>query len=147
MPESVATMEDRILRGLAKPRLYALLFRGFAVLAVVVAAVGLFGVLSYTVARRTRELAVRAVLGARPIDLVSLVLAQGFAGTVAGLVIGLAASAALARSIATLLYGVKPFDPFTYFSVCIALLVVAAAACVAPAVRAARLHPLRGLRG
>jgi ABC-type antimicrobial peptide transport system permease subunit len=115
-------------------------------LSLVIAAVGLFGVLSYVVAQRTRELALRAALGAQPLNLLWLVLQQGIAATSAGIVAGLMVAAAFARSIAALLYGVAPYDGLTFVAVPIALLLVAASACTAPAVRAARLHPLRGLR-
>jgi putative ABC transport system permease protein len=144
--EAVVTLEDRVLTGLARPRLYAILLGAFAAFALVVAAVGLFGVLSYAVAQRTRELGLRAALGARPLDIVRLVLRQGLAMTGAGLAAGLLLSMALTRSIATLLYGITPYDRTTYLGVPIILLIVAAAACAAPACRAARLDPLRALR-
>ena len=146
VPEAVMPMDDRVMRGLARPRLYAILVGGFAVLSLVIAAVGLFGVLSYVVAQRTRELALRAALGAQPLNLLWLVLQQGIAATSAGIVAGLMVAAAFARSIAALLYGVTPYDGLTFVAVPITLLLVAASACTAPAVRAARLHPLRGLR-
>jgi predicted lysophospholipase L1 biosynthesis ABC-type transport system permease subunit len=146
VPERVMTLEDLILTGLARPRLYAILLGAFAAIALMVAAVGLFGVLSYAIAQRTRELGLRAALGARPLDIVNLVLGQGLAITVAGLAVGLLVSAGLARSISTLLYGITPYDGTTYVGVAIVLVIAAAAACAAPAWRAARLDPLRALR-
>jgi putative ABC transport system permease protein len=147
VPTSMMTIEDRLLMtSLARPRLYAMLLGSFAIVALVVTAVGLFGVLSYTVAQRTRELGVRSALGARKRDLVALVLRQGMRVTVAGIAAGLIAAAWLTRFIATLLYGATPGDWMTYAFVVIVVLVVAALACVVPARRAARLDPLRALR-
>jgi len=146
VPGGVMTMEDRMLTSLARPRLYAILLGGFAALALVVASVGLFGVLSYTVAQRSRELAVRTALGARPRDIVRLVLRQGLAVTSAGLTAGLLGSVALTRSLGALLYGVTPYDGLTYFLVPTIVVCMAAAACIAPARRAARLDPLRAFR-
>jgi putative ABC transport system permease protein len=146
VPDAVATMEDQMLTGIARPRLYAILLGGFAVFALVVAAVGLFGVLSYIVTERSRELAVRTALGARPIDIIRLVLGHTLAVTAAGLVAGLLGSLVLTRSIGTLLYGITPRDGVTYTGVSIILIVAAAAAAFVPARRAACLDPLRALR-
>jgi putative ABC transport system permease protein len=146
VPEALMTLSDRMLTALARPRLYAIVLGGFAAFALVVATVGLFGVLSYSVAQRSRELAVRAVLGARPVDIVGLVLRQAMMVTGAGLVAGLLGSAAMSRSIGALLYGVTPYDRFTFFAVPAILVIVAAAACFVPAHRAAHLDPLRALR-
>ena len=144
--EGILTMEERMLRGLARPRLYAIVLGGFAASALLVAAVGLFGVLSYTVAQRSRELAVRAALGARRVDVVKLVFGQTMAITSAGIAAGLFASFVLMRSIAALLHGVTPHDGITYVVVPLVLFAVAAAACLPPAIRAAKLDPLRALR-
>ncbi len=147
VPESIRTMEESMLRGLARPRLYAIVLGGFAASALLVAAVGLFGVLSYTVAQRSRELAVRTALGASPVDVAKLVFGQTMLITGAGIAIGLGASLVLTRSIAALLHGVTPHDPSTFVIVPLVLLAVAAAASVAPALKAVRLDPLRALRG
>ncbi len=146
-PDSVMTMEDRVLTSLARPRLYAILLGGFAAIALAIAGVGLFAVLSYTVGQRSRELAVRAALGARQIDIVRLVVSQGLLVTIGGVAAGLAGSLVLTRAIGALLYGVTRYDPITYAGVPALLLVVAAAACLSPARRAARLDPLRVLKG
>jgi predicted permease len=146
VPEAVMSMEDRMLIGLARPRLYAILLGGFAGFALLVAAVGLFGVLSYSVAERSRELAVRMALGARRIDLARLVLTQGLAVTCAGLAVGLPGSFALTRTMEALLYGVTARDGFTYLAVPLILLAVAAVAALGPAHRAARLDPMAILR-
>jgi len=145
--DSVATMEQRLLGNLARPRLYAIMLGGFAVFALAIAAVGLFGVLSYTVAQRSREIAVRSALGARPLDIVLLVVGQGLAITGIGLVAGVAAAMILTRSISTFLYGVTVHDRVTFAAVPLLLLVVAAVACLVPARRAAKLDPLRVLKG
>jgi predicted permease len=144
--EAIMPMEDRIAIGLARPRLYTILFSGFASFALVVAAVGLFSALSQTVVDRSREIAVRTALGARPSDIVFSVLRQGLIVTAAGLIVGLAAAAALGQWIASLLYGVTPHDPATYVAVPMVLLATAATACVVPALRAARIDPVRVLR-
>jgi predicted permease len=146
-PGAIMTLEDRLLStSLARPRLYAVLLACFAVVAVVVTGVGLFGVLSYTVAQRTRELGLRAALGARRIDLVALVLRQGMGVALGGVAAGLVASLWVTRYIAALLYGVTAGDWLTYIAVPAILLLVAAGACFAPARRAARMDPLRALR-
>ena len=143
----VMTIEDRLLAtSLARPRLYAVLLGAFAVVALVVTGVGLFGVLSLTVAQRTRELGVRAALGATRRDLVVLVVRQGLMVTLAGILVGVTAAAWAGRSLSTLLYGITTFDPVTYVTVPAILVVVAVIACIAPALRAARLDPLRALR-
>jgi predicted permease len=144
--EAVMSMEDRLLGGLARPRLYTVVLGGFASFALIVAAVGLFSVLSQTVADRSREIAVRTALGARPSDIVRFILRQGFVMTVAGLLAGLAAAAALGRSMSSLLYGVTAHDAPTYILVPLTVLLIAAIACLVPALRAARLDPARVLR-
>jgi putative ABC transport system permease protein len=147
VPGPLMTVQDRLLAtSLARPRLYAMLLASFAAAALIVTGVGLFGVLSYTVAQRTRELVLRAALGARRGDLVALVVRQGLGITLAGLAAGLLASAWLTRFMTTLLYGVSAHDWPTYVAVALVLLAVAAMACLAPARRAARLDPLRALR-
>jgi predicted permease len=144
--EAIMPMEDRMAIGLARPRLYSILLAGFACFALIVAAVGLFGVLSQTVVDRSREIAVRSALGARPSDIASSVLRQGLIVTAAGLIVGLGAAAALGPSMSSLLYGVTPYDRAAYIAVPVLLLVVATIACVFPALRAARIDPVRMLR-
>jgi predicted permease len=147
VPGAIMTIEDRLLSSsLARPRLYALLLASFAVAALLVTGVGLFGVLSFIVAQRTRELGIRAALGARRVDLVTLVVRQGLGIVVAGTAVGLLVSLWSGRFMTALLYGITARDPLTYLIVPLVLLAVAAAACVVPALRAARLDPLRALR-
>jgi putative ABC transport system permease protein len=145
--DSIMSIEDRIVTTLAKPRLYAILLGGFAFFALTIAGVGLFGVLSYSVAQRSRELAVRAALGARPLDIVGLVVRQGLSITVAGLVIGVGASMALVTYLATFLYGITTRDTLTFVSVPVVVVAVAAAACIRPALRASRIDPIQTMRG
>jgi hypothetical protein len=145
--EGVMTMTARVMTGLARPRLYAVLLAAFSVFSLAIAAIGLFAVLSYAVAQRSRELAVRMALGASRADVVGLVLRQALAVTAGGVVAGVAGSLALSQTIATLLYGVDRFDAVTYTAVPVLLLMVALAACIGPARRAARLDPLHLLKG
>jgi len=144
--DSVMTMDDRVMTSLARPRTYALLLAGFAAFALAIAGVGLFGVLSYSVAQRTREIGVRTALGAQARDIVRLILREGLGMTALGVVTGLLMSAAAARSLSTFLFGVTAFDATSFLVVPLVLAVVAVAACLAPARRAARVDPLQALR-
>jgi putative ABC transport system permease protein len=142
----VMSMEDRLLDQLVRPRLYSTVLAAFAGITMLVAAVGLFGVLSYSVTQRGRELAVRAALGASPSRILRLVAFEGLGMTVVGLAVGLLAAYSLARSIQTLLFGITPQDPMTYAGVAAVLIVVSMLACAVPALRAAKLDPLKALR-
>lgn len=144
--DRIATMQQRLVGNLAAPRLYAMLLGGFAAFALAIAAVGLFGVLSYSVAQRSREIAVRSALGARPSDIVMLVVGQGLVVTAGGLAAGILASLWLARSMETFVYGIGVHDLATFIVVPALLLAVAAIACFVPARRAARLDPLQVLK-
>lgn len=144
--DSVMTMEDRVMHSLARPRTYAVLLGGFALFAVAIAAVGLFGVMSYIATQRTREIGIRTALGAQPHDIMRLVTREAVAICIGGLVIGLAAAFFLVRSLAPLLYGVSIHDATSFIVVPIILSVVVAIACVVPARRAARVSPLVALR-
>jgi hypothetical protein len=144
--DSVMSMDDRLMSSLSRPRAYALVLAGFAVFALAIAAVGLFGVLSYSVAQRSREIGVRTALGAQTRDVVALVLRSGMAITGAGLAAGLAVAALLVTTLSKVLYGVSPYDPLTFAAVPVVLASAAAAACIAPARRVARIDPIRALR-
>ncbi|HEX2465193.1 MAG TPA: FtsX-like permease family protein, partial [Thermoanaerobaculia bacterium] len=130
----------------AQRRLNTTLMTTFAALAVVIAAVGIYGVVAYSVERRTRELGVRAALGAAADDTVRLVLSEGLAMAGIGLAIGLVASAGLGRAMTSLLYGVSATDPTAFAVSAVAALVTAVVACVVPARRAARVDPAAALR-
>jgi putative ABC transport system permease protein len=146
VPDGMMTLGRRLMTTLARPRFYAVLLGGFAALALTIAAVGLFGVLSYGVTLRARELALRAALGAQRRDLVGLVLRQALVVTTVGLALGLAAAFVVSRSFAALLYGVAEHDGATYIAAAVIVLVVALGSCLGPARRAARLDPLQALR-
>ncbi len=145
--DSVMTMEERVMASLSRPRAYALVVGAMAAFALAIACVGLFGVLSYSVAQRAREIGVRTALGATTTDVVTLVLRSGLAIVAAGLAGGLAAAGLLVQSLSKILFGVGPFDPVTFAIVPLFLVLAATVACVAPARRAARIDPLRALRG
>lgn len=144
--DSVMTMEERVMTNLARPRLYAVVLAGFGAFALAIAGVGLFGVLSYSVAQRSREIGVRTALGATPRHIVGLVFRQAFAVTVAGVAAGLWVSFTLVRYASALLYGVTTHDAISFFAVPVALACVAALACAIPARRAARIDPIKTLR-
>ena len=145
--QSVMTMDARIESSLARPRLYSVLLGAFAGFALLVSGIGIFGVLSYSVAQRTREIGVRSALGATPRNITALVVRQGLGVTLWGVAIGLVAAFLFARQIGSLLYGVSASDPLSFGVVPVVLLAVAALACYAPARRAARVDPLSVLKG
>jgi putative ABC transport system permease protein len=145
-PTRVRTMEEIAAESTSRPRFRARLVATFASLAVVLAAVGIFSVLMFTVQQRAREFGIRLALGAGSGDVFRLVLGDGLRLTAAGLAIGLVASALLARSLATLLFAVKPFDPISFAVATVGVGGIAIAACVAPALRAVRSDPASALR-
>jgi putative ABC transport system permease protein len=142
----VATMETLLARSVAERRFVLILFEAFSLVALVLAATGIYGILANSVAERTREMGVRAALGASRGDLLGLVLRQGLVLAAAGSALGLAASLLATRALTALLFGVSHLDPATYGGVTALLLLVAAAACLAPALRAARIDPMEALR-
>jgi predicted permease len=144
--DSVATMSSVLERDVARERLIAYLATSFGCLALLLACVGLYGVLSYAVARRTQEIGVRMALGARPADLTRMVISDGSRVIVAGLVVGLAAAMGVGRLVTSLLSGVSATDPTTIVGVGIALTTVAIAASYIPARRASRVNPIAALR-
>jgi len=118
----------------------------FAGLALLLSSVGIYGVVSYIVGQRTREIGVRVALGAQHVDILRLVLAEGAKMTAVGVLIGLVASAGLTRLIARLLFGVRPTDPITLVAVALLLTSVSILACYIPARRASRVDPILALR-
>ena len=142
----IKTMEEIADARLAGPRLRSWIIGSFAAVALILAALGIYGVLSYSVAQRTHEMGIRLALGAEPGDLVRMILRGGLLITVLGLGIGLAGSLILARVIASMLYQVKPTDPQTYITMTVLLFAVAMLAVYIPARRVATLDPLVALR-
>ncbi len=142
----VSTADAQLAEFSGRRRLQTWLLSTFALLALTLAAIGIFGLVHYIVAERTREIGVRIALGATPGDVIRLVLAQGMRTPVTGIVIGVIASAAATRVMTHLLFDVAPTDPATFTSVSGLLLIVAAGACYIAARRALRLDPLRALR-
>jgi putative ABC transport system permease protein len=140
------TMEELVARGMAEPRLYLILLVSFAAAALVLAAVGIYGVVSHTVSRRSQEIAIRMALGARSADVLRLVLGQGMATVALGLAAGLVAALALGTTLSSLLYGVQPADPVTLGCVVSVLGAVGLAATYLPARRAVAMRALQVLR-
>jgi putative ABC transport system permease protein len=141
----VSTMEERLGESLSHQRLTMLLLASFAGLALVLAGVGIYSVLSYSVRRRNREIGIRMALGADGADVVRMVVLQGMRPALLGLAIGIAGSLALGRALARLVYGVRATDPTTFVAVSVLLALVAAAACAVPAYRATRVEPTQAL--
>ena len=142
----VKTMDQVLHTAIARPRFVTLLLAVFAGAALLLAAVGIYGVMSYTVAQSTREIGIRVALGAQQRDVLKLVVGQGLVLTMLGVVIGLAGAFALTRLMNNLLYQVTATDPLTFVVVPVFLVLVACFACYVPASRAARVDPMVALR-
>jgi putative ABC transport system permease protein len=142
----VATMEELLGHSSASRRFSLVLLSLFAALALLLAAVGVYGMLSFSVSRRTQEFGVRMALGAEPRDMLWLILKQGMKPVLLGLILGFVGSVAITRLISSMLYGVSPTDPLTFSGVTMLLVVVGIAACYIPARRILRVDPLRALR-
>jgi putative ABC transport system permease protein len=142
----ITTMQRRLDDSIASPRFNMTLLAIFASLALVLAMIGIYGVLSYFVSQRTHEIGIRVALGALPSHILRIVLDQGALMVLGGLAIGFVGSLFLTRYLATLLFGVRPIDPLTMMAVSALLVAVALAACYVPARRALRLDPLAALR-
>ena len=143
---NVRLMRDVVAASLATPRLTGFLLGTFAVMALLLAAVGLYGVLAYVVARRTHEIGIRLAIGADRGQVVGMVLRQGLTLAAVGLAVGFVCALGLTRLMGSVLYEVTPGDPWTYAAVGAALLAVSVAASAIPALRAARVNPLEALR-
>ena len=144
--DEVMTMDARLSAAVAQPRFYAVFVGFFAALALFLAAFGIYALLSYTVSQRRREIGVRMALGARPGDVVALVVRQGAGLVAAGAVLGLFGAAASSRLLESFLFGVGADDPLTFAAAPVALVAVALVACWLPGRRAARIHPMDALR-
>jgi putative ABC transport system permease protein len=139
-------MQQVVSNALSRPRLFAVLAAAFAGVAAFLSAIGVYGVTAYAVTQRTRELAVRLALGARPWDLLRALIRQGMAWTVVGLFIGVSGSIGLSRYLQGVLFGITPVDPLTFAVVSVGFLLVAILATVIPARRVTRVDPLVALR-
>ncbi|HEX2444574.1 MAG TPA: ABC transporter permease [Vicinamibacterales bacterium] len=142
----VRPMSEIVATSLSEPRFTSVLFGIFAGLALLLAAIGVYGVLSYLVTLRTREIGIRVAIGAAPRDVLWLILVRGFVLSLAGIAIGVIAAVPLGRLVAALLYEVRPLDPLTFGSVPLVLAGVALLAGLLPAWRAMRLDPVRALK-
>jgi ABC-type antimicrobial peptide transport system permease subunit len=140
------SMEEIIADSLAARRFSMILLGVFAALALMLASIGIYGVISYLVGQRTHEIGVRIALGARRGDVLHLILSQGAKLTLLGILIGVAASLVLTRLMARMLYGVSATDPLTFVGVVLILALVALAACYIPTRRAMRVDPIVALR-
>jgi predicted permease len=144
--ENVATMNQIIANRMTRPRMYAVLLGTFATIAVLLAAVGIYGVMAYSVAQRTREIGIRVALGARPGSVLGLVMGQSALLSIAGVTIGLGGAMWATRYLQGLLFGLTPLDPATFAAVALLFLAVATAASFVPARRATTVDPSVALR-
>jgi putative ABC transport system permease protein len=146
LPVEVVALEERLARATAATRLRAALVGGFAGTAILLAAVGVYGLMAGFVADRRREIGLRMALGARVEDVMRLIFREGARLAGAGLLLGIAAALALGRALSSLLFGIEPWDPVTFVGVAALVALVAAVACSMPARHAARIDPSRALR-
>jgi ABC-type antimicrobial peptide transport system permease subunit len=142
----VNTMEDLLSESVARPRFRTFVFLVLGTLAIVLAVTGIYGVISYLVSQRTREIGIRVALGAQRRTVLNLIIRQGMSLALVGVVIGLIASYVLTRLMKGLLYEVAATDPVTFASITVLLLLVSLAACWVPARRAAKVDPLVALK-
>jgi putative ABC transport system permease protein len=142
----VATMDDLVAASAAERRFALILFESFGIVALVLVATGIYGVLSGSVTERMREIGIRAALGASRVNILALVIREGLVLTLLGVVIGLSGAAAASQAIVTLLFGISRVDPATYLGVIAMLVGVSLIACWLPAWRAAHVDPSVTLR-
>jgi putative ABC transport system permease protein len=141
----VRTMDDVVANSLGTRRVSMQLFTVFACAALLLAALGIYGVMAYSVTQRTHEIGIRMALGAQRGDVLQLVVRQGMFLAAIGVVVGLVGAFAFTRVIANLLFGVGASDPMTFIAISLLLIAVAFVACYLPARRAARLDPIKAL--
>ncbi|HEY2906098.1 MAG TPA: ABC transporter permease [Vicinamibacterales bacterium] len=146
VPARAGTMADTLSVAVSTPRFRTMLIGVFALLAFVLAMAGVYGVMAYTVGRRTSEIGLRMALGARSADILALVMSAGLRLAIAGIALGAVLAYIVAQSLRGMLFAVAPADPVVFVAVPVALLVTASAACVIPALRAARVDPMIALR-
>jgi putative ABC transport system permease protein len=142
----ILSMDASIERSYFQQALYSKMFTAFAAIALVLAAVGVYGVIAYSVSQRTREIGVRVALGAQRTNVLRLILGQGALLTVGGVAIGLVGALGVTRFLRALLYGVSPFDPMSFVAVTVVLATIGFVASYIPAIRAARVDPIDALR-
>ncbi len=144
--DNIATMEQLVWNSLSRPRLYAVLLGIFAGVAVTLTAIGIYGVMAYSVAQRRREIGIRMALGARRVDVIRLVLGQSLLLTAAGIALGIGGAAAVSRYLERMLFGLTPLDPATFIAVSVIFASIAALAAFVPARSATTVDPLVALR-
>ncbi|HEX8089936.1 MAG TPA: FtsX-like permease family protein, partial [Blastocatellia bacterium] len=142
----VSTMEQLLSESLSQKRFYTLLLSIFALIALIMAAVGIYGMMTYSVTQRTQEIGIRMALGARPRDVLRLVMGQNLISVLAGALMGLIGAFALTGLLSSLLYGITATDPSTFAVVVAALMATALLACYLPARKATKVDPLIALR-
>lgn len=145
-PPIPRTMDEILAESVIQPRYQTILLSLSGIIALVLAAIGVYGVISYTVAQRTHEIGIRMALGAPRDEILKMVIGQGLRLTLIGGVIGITAAFGLTRFLSSLLYGVKPTDALTFAAVSLILIAVALLACYFPARRAAAVDPMIALR-
>jgi ABC-type antimicrobial peptide transport system permease subunit len=142
----IASMEKIISQSVANPKFYMFMLGLFAFTALILAAVGIYGMLAYWVSQRRQEIGIRIALGAQPKDVLKLVLMQGAKIAALGVTLGVIAALVFSRTMSSLLYEVSPADPFTYLAVSLLLMNVAILACYLPARKAVKVDPVVALR-
>ena len=142
----VKTMDEYLGESMAQRRLSTVLLGVFAALALILAALGVYGMMSYLVSQRTREIGVRMALGARQLDILKLVVRHGMWLCLLGIAVGVAAALLLTRIMTSSLYGISASDPLTYIGISVLLALIALLACLIPARRAIKVEPIIALR-
>jgi putative ABC transport system permease protein len=142
----IDTMDHIVAEAVARQRFSMLLLGLFAALALLLASIGIYGVMSYSVAQRTREIGIRIALGARRVDVLQMTVKQALKLVGAGMLIGLVAAFLLTRVMASLLFGISATDPITFIGISLVLLAVAILASYVPALRATKVDPITALR-